>query len=109
MRTALLVLVSLVSVELPSAAKGSSHFESMYSRAIDLCIEFKLPNSMSRPSGFDTSKRLEEVQVQRQALAVQFASPAGLSYIEGRITPGGDELENICAKELLGAASSVGR
>src|SRR4051794_25656388 len=99
MRTALLLSVSLLGVQSVAAASGSDHFAAMYSRAIELCVEYKLPNSMARPSGFDMSEHLKEVQAQRRKIAVQFASPEGLSYIEGHITPGGDELKNACARE----------
>jgi len=88
---------------------GTKQYEPMYSRAIRLCIEHYLPNSMARAEGFDLDKHQSEVQAQRNELAAQFGNAAGISYVQGRIAQGGEELTMLCANELLNAARSVRR
>ena len=76
--------------------------------SLSLCIEYKLPNSMARPEGFNLSVHLSEVQAQRIELADQFSGAAGISFLQSRVAQRGEALDVQCAKELLAAASSVG-
>lgn len=91
-------------MERVSLAPNGEHYAPLYSRSVALCNEYSFPNSMARPDGFDLDKHLAEVQAQRRELAVSFATPEGISFIEGRIAQGGDEADLNCAKQLLNSA-----
>jgi hypothetical protein len=108
MRTAILGL-AILSTNVCVASGDEERYGSEYARALALCVEYKLPNSMARPPGFNLSKHLSDVQVDRSKLASEFASPSGISFVEQRIAQGGEELTVVCARELLSAAKAVNR
>lgn len=96
-----LCAVVLIAVAACSSVRAEGSYPSLYSQAINLCVEYYLPNSMARPPGFDLSAHLDGVQAERKKISAQFANPPGRQYIQQQLSQEHDELNIKCAQELL--------
>ena len=64
-------------------------------------VEYRLPNSMARPPGFDLEGHLRQVEAQRRVVSRVFHSPAGVEFVVSRIREEPDELVTLAGLEIL--------
>lgn len=100
------ILVGLTLASLAGALSVGSAAEvdvkATLTKALKLCTELTLPNSMARPPGFDINAHLRQVEAEYQVVSAQLATPAGISAIENFLVDNPDELDTICAVETAG-------
>jgi len=101
-----LLLLSFAFAASSASASDTASFETQYRRAHELCLQILLPNSMARPEGFDLSAELARLEAERDALALGFASPAGVKFLVAKSKQDTSREAQLCVVELLATLAS---
>jgi len=84
-----------------SPAPDLDRLNRAFDESVRLFAEYRLPNSMARPAGFDLESHLREVEAKRENVSSVFHSPSGVQFIQARIQAEPDELVVLAGLEIL--------
>jgi hypothetical protein len=101
-----LLLLAVVLGASSASASDTASFEALYRRAHQVCLQILLPNSMARPESFDLSAELDRLKAERDALALGFASPAGVEFLVAKSKQDTSREAQLCIVELLATLAS---
>ena len=96
-----MIIGALVLTTTTATASELPAFEEQYAQAQKLCLQIFYPNSMARPEGTDINAEMARLRSERDALALGFASPAGIKFLVAKSRDADDKEAQVCIVELL--------
>ena len=104
MRRSAFCAIALIAIGASSCSDPMQESRSPsadFGRALAICDELLLPNSMAREAGFDIDAHLAELELALDEAAKQFADPVAQKYLNERLETESDDLAVECIRRLL--------
>ena len=100
-RQFLFILLLLAGCKPTTATRSSPDLRAAFAESVELFAQYSLPNSMTRPPGFDVDGYLDQVHRHFESASAVLRTPEGISFLSGRLRQEQDSLTLICGLTIL--------
>lgn len=97
---ALLLLLSTFEAE-AIGARQARKLEARLAEAVEVFVQYSLPNSMARPSGFDIDAHRDKLNERFQRLTRKFHRPEAAAFLSKRVDSEQDEMAILAILRIL--------
>ena len=89
------------SVPVTTSAAATPDLRPAFETSVDLFTEWSLPNSMSRPKGFDLNGYLDGLHCRFEHMSAAFHTPAGVTFLALQLDKERDDVRIITGLIIL--------